>query len=746
MGASYELQVAIAAAINDAAQRKHRTVGLEHLLVFILSTGRDAGMIAACGGNVAAMRQELGAFLGSIGPVKEIGQESKTVLPQQTDHMRRVLSECQTSRTIKPSDAIEFMFVHAPDSWATRLLARHGVVYEKVVTWNSNNGGSPKPATPKDDEEEDMPISDAIGKFTTDMREQALAGRYDPLVGREGELDRIIHILARRKKNNPVLVGDPGVGKTAIAEGLARRINAVKVPPFLRGVAMRSLDVGALIAGTRYRGEFEARVCALLNEAKAMRGRLILFIDEMHMLLGAGAASGGSVDAANLLKPALASGDLRCIGATTHDEYRKYVEKDAALARRFQSVAIEEPKLEDSVKILGGLVDGYAAHHDVSYDKEAISRAAVLSDRHIKDMKLPGKAVDVLDEVGATVHLSGRWRVTVADVEATVAAMARVPVDTLSGAKRAQDLRGDLRKVIFGQDEAVDRVSAAVQASLAGLAPQERPIGSFLLDGPTGVGKTELARQLAALLGMRLVRLDMSEYMERHTVSRLVGAPPGYVGFEQNGLLVNAIKESPHAVVLLDEVEKAHPDIFNILLQVMDYGSMTDGSGRQADFRHAILLMTTNVGAGEKARRLPGFGGKVEEPKGESYLRTFSPEFRNRLDGIVRFKPLSQDTMLMIADKFLGRLSSQLGEKGLSLSVSDKARGWLAERGYDPAFGARPMERLVRERIAQPLAAMILEGRQFPNGKVAVGIEGGELFVGRRKPSRKRVPKEEQCF
>jgi ATP-dependent Clp protease ATP-binding subunit ClpA len=743
MNMSPETQEVMSVAVNDAAVRGHEFVGLEHLLFAMLAKKTVPDLISGCGCDVEALRDRLDGFLSNS---LEIIPKERRRLPQPTLALQRVLAKANSrsgfSRTeTSPIDIVVSMFSEQ-ESWAVHFLDEIGLDRPKVLHWDHNGGNAPIPpplVQPKDEEDDGPMVTDAIGKYTVDLRCLAAQKRLDPLVGRKTELDRVIHVLARRKKNNPVLLGDPGVGKTAIAEGLAQRVEAGMVPPFLLGMAVRSLDVGALVAGTRYRGDFEERMRVLLAEAKAMRGRIILFIDEMHMLLGAGAANGAAMDAANLLKPALASGDLRCIGATTHDEYRKHVEKDAALARRFQPVEVVEPPVVDSIQILGGLLDGYASHHGVSYAKDALARAVVLSDRHIRDRKLPGKAVDVMDEAGAAASLAGRRTVTVEDIDATVSAMARVPIGTLSGTDKARSLPDELKRVIFGQDEAIDRVSAAVQASLAGLAPQERPAGSFLLDGPTGVGKTELARQLASTLGMRLVRLDMSEYMEKHTVSRLVGAPPGYVGFEQNGLLVNAVRESPHSVVLLDEIEKAHPDIFNMLLQVMDYGTMTDGSGRQADFRHTILLMTTNVGAGEKARRVPGFGGRIEEPKGETYQRTFSPEFRNRLDGIIRFNPLTPDTMLMIAGKFLDHLAHQIGEKGLVLSATDKARAWLAENGYDPSFGARPMDRLVREMIAQPLAAMLLSGKEFPGGKVVVGLEDGKLTVGSRRRTTKHT-------
>jgi len=733
---SLELTLAMNIAIENAAKRGHESVSLEHLLHAMLRDKTAAKLIRECDGNVDVLRERLEDFLESL-------PNERLSTPQLTMALNRVLAIADTvsgRREMDPSDVILAMFNESANSRVVHLLNDIGVYHDKVVRWRietqENSRPIPPPLLPGDqeeEEEEEPEVTSAIIKYTVDLRAMAKQGQLDPLVGRKAELDRVIHILARRKKNNPVLLGDPGVGKTAIAEGLAQLVEAGSVPHFLKGVAIRSLDVGALVAGTKFRGDFEERVRALLAEAKVLRGRIILFVDEMHTLLGAGAASGGTIDAANMLKPALASGDLRCIGATTHDEYRKHVEKDAALARRFQPIEVGEPSVADSTQILSGLVDGYSSHHGVSYDGDALAKAVVLSDRYIRDMKLPGKAVDVLDEAGATVSLSGRKMVTATDVEAIVSAMARVPVGTVSGADKAHNLPEDLKNVIFGQDEAIKRVCAAVQASLAGLAPQERPVGSFLFDGPTGVGKTELARQLASILGMRLIRLDMSEYMENHTVSRLVGAPPGYVGFEQNGQLVNAVRESPHSVVLLDEIEKAHPDIFNMLLQVMDYGTMTDGSGRQADFRHTILLMTTNVGTGEKARRVPGFGGKVEEPKGETYQRTFSPEFRNRLDGIVRFNPLSPDMMLMIADKFLARLAGQLAEKGLFLSATNKARAWLAKNGYDPEFGARPMDRLVREKIAQPLAAMILSGREFSGGRVVVGMENGKLSIGSKR-------------
>ncbi len=731
MNLSQELQVVLSIAINEATARGHEFIGLEHLLYALCRDPRTAEAITGAGGDLPELSRRLEHFLHSS---VDVVPPARRRAPQPTRALQRVMARAEATsrgagkREVSGSDVLIAMFAEA-ESWAVHFMEDQGVTRLDVVSWvthgvaKADKAGGKGPVDNGDEDEEDRTVDNALASFATDLCHKSHQGLLDPMVGREAELDRVIHVLARRRKNNPMLVGGPGVGKTAIAEGLAQRIAFGNVPPFLRGVSVHSLDLGALVAGTRYRGDFENRMKALIDQVKASDGRIMLFIDEIHQLLGAGAVSGGAMDAANLLKPGLADGSIRCVGATTHEEYRKHIEKDAALARRFQMVEVAEPDIEGAIGMLDGLLDGYTAHHRVIYSPEAVKRAAVLADRHIRDRLLPGKAVDVLDEAGASVKLDGRSTVTVMDIEGVVSRMAGVPVGELSplGTKRISELPARLREGLFGQDAAVDRLLSTIMAAMAGLGSPEHPMGSFLMVGPTGVGKTELARQLASALGMRLIRFDMSEYGEKHTVSRLVGAPPGYVGFEQQGLLVNAVRETPHAVVLLDEIEKAHPDVFGLLLQIMDYGTLTDASGKRADFRHSVLLMTSNIGAGEKPRQLPGFSERVSDPRGEALEGTFRPEFRNRLDGVLKFDPLTRGTMLMIADKFLSRLSAQMDERGLKFSVSAGARTWLADMGYDPQFGARPMERLIRERIAQPLAAMVVSGT-LPGKMVKVDL------------------------
>jgi ATP-dependent Clp protease ATP-binding subunit ClpA len=752
MNIGQDLQVSISVAMNEAANRGHEFVGLEHLLHAMLAGKKVPDIVSKCGGDVSALRRELEGFLANS--IEGLPKD-KCVVPKPTLAFQRVLARADShakglGRNEVDEGRVLVAIYGEPESWAVSFLDKLGISRLDVVSYLSRGTAKaapvpkPAPAPPKPDDEEDeedKPVSDALAKFTTDLCALALSRSLDPLVGRDEEIGRVIHVLARRRKNNPLLLGDPGVGKTSIVEGLAQRIVSGNVPAILSGKSIRSLGIGALVAGTRYRGEFEARMKALLDEIKGTPGRTILFIDEMHMVVGAGGAGSGTMDASNLLKPALASGVLQCIGATTHSEYRQHMEKDGALARRFQTVDVQEPGMDETLRILEGLVHHYGNHHRVHYSKQSLDRAAVLADRYIRDRKLPGKAVDILDEAGAAVSLAGRDRVMADDVDIAVSAMAHVPVGNLSGSdmKAARGLADALKASVFGQDEAVDRVSAAIKVSTAGFGPRERPIGSFLMQGPTGVGKTELARRLSEALGLRLIRFDMSEYMEKHTVSRLIGAPPGYIGFEQQGLLTNAIRETPHSVVLLDEIEKAHPDVFNILLQVMDYGTLTDGSGRPADFRHAVLMMTTNLGGAAVRRRMAGFGEReAEEPVDAAIKGAFRPEFLNRLDATLRFGSLLPGTMLEIVGKFLGQLSGQMAERGMPLSVSRKARAWLARNGYDPAFGARPLDRLVRESIAKPVAERVVAGDVDPGSRVVVDLCGESLSVTVRRQRRPR--------
>jgi len=575
--------------------------------------------------------------------------------------------------------------------------------------------------------------TEALDAYCVNLNKKAQSGKIDPLIGREAEVERTIQILCRRTKNNPLYVGDPGVGKTAIAEGLARRIIHGEVPEVLKASTIFALDMGALLAGTRYRGDFEERLKAVLGELEQLEGA-ILFIDEIHTVIGAGATSGGAMDASNLLKPALQSGTIRCIGSTTYKEYRSYFEKDRALVRRFQKIDVNEPSIEDSVKILRGLKPYYEQHHKVRYTAEAIRAAVELAARHINDRKLPDKAIDVIDEVGAAQMLlpEGKRKKTIGvkDVEAIVAKIARIPPKSVStdDKQTLKNLERDLRTMVFGQDKAIDALAGAIKLARAGLREQEKPIGCYLFSGPTGVGKTEVARQLARSLAIELIRFDMSEYMERHTVSRLIGAPPGYVGFDQGGLLTDAIDQHPHAVLLLDEIEKAHPDLFNILLQVMDHGKLTDHNGKSVDFRNVILVMTTNAGAQEMAKTAIGFGREVRVGEdAEAINRMFSPEFRNRLDATIGFANLAPETVARVVDKFVMQLEAQLADRQVTIELSDAARAWLAKKGFDPLYGARPLARMIQEYVKKPLAEELLFGKLEKGGLVRVDVKDDKL-------------------
>jgi ATP-dependent Clp protease ATP-binding subunit ClpA len=583
------------------------------------------------------------------------------------------------------------------------------------------------------------PQKDPLKAFTVNLNEEAKAQRIDPLIGRQKEVERIIHILARRKKNNPLLVGDAGVGKTAIVEGLARKIVEGDVPPALKNACIYSLDMGSLMAGTRYRGDFEERVKLVVQALQKIEGAVV-FIDEIHTIVGAGATSGGTMDASNLLKPALASGRLRCIGSTTFEEFRSHFEKDRALSRRFQRVEVNEPSIEDTIAILKGLEKQYSEYHGVTYTEAAILAAANLSAKYLHDRRLPDKAIDLLDEAGAGAKLQGKAVVDVVEVETVLARMAQIPPREVSSDDREslRTLDAELKKVIFGQDAALTALVSAMKLARAGLRSPEKPIGSFLFTGPTGVGKTEVAKQLAKTMGINFVRFDMSEYMERHTVSRLIGAPPGYVGFDQGGLLTDAIAKTPHTVLLLDEIEKAHPDVFNVLLQVMDHGKLTDNNGKSTDFRHTILLMTSNVGARDLARRAVGFGaGRSEGDAEREFKRMFSPEFRNRLDARIEFNPLTAEVMGHIVDKFLRELDGQLVSKHVSMDVTDSAREYLAEKGYEPDFGARPLARIIQDELKRPLGEELLFGKLEKGGHVVIDLDvpSKKLVFRYEKPS-----------
>jgi ATP-dependent Clp protease ATP-binding subunit ClpA len=626
------------------------------------------------------------------------------------------------------------------DSYAAFCLQEEGIQQLDILNFISHGvskeeEGEGAGAGPGEDDDGPAPAKDPLKAYTTNLNEEAAAGRIDPLIGRELELERTIQVLCRRRKNNPIYVGETGVGKTAIAEGLALRIHEGRIPDALKGAVIYSLDMGALLAGTKFRGQFEERLKGVLKSLDKLPGA-ILFIDEIHTIVGAGATTGGSMDASNILKPTLASGKIKCIGSTTYQEYKGSLERDRALSRRFQKIDVAEPSVEDSVKILEGLQSRYEEHHQVKYDADAIRAAVELSAKHLNDRFLPDKAIDVIDEAGAADRLKGEKRtgkVTSHDVEMIVSKMARIPAKSVSSSDREQlaNIEKELKAVIFGQEGAIASISSAIKLARSGLRSPEKPIGSFLFSGPTGVGKTELAKQLARVMGVEFLRFDMSEYSERHTVSRLIGAPPGYVGFDQGGLLTDAVRKHPHCVVVLDEIEKAHPELFNILLQVMDHATLTDNNGRKADFRNVVLILTTNAGAQEMSQKVVGFGDSQAGPDParakKAIERTFMPEFRNRLDGWVLFAGLTPEVILKVVDKEVGLLQGQLDEKKVTLELSKDARGWLAERGYDPQFGARPMARLVDNALKKPLAEALLFGDLRGGGVAKFDLQGDEL-------------------
>ena len=741
-GISGALQQVLRKTFSLAKGARHEYLTLEHLLLALQDDPLVQGAVEACGGDAKALAQELESFLGGSLEVLPAGEEADpSPTLGFTRVMERAIMHAVSSEAAEvDSGAVLAALLLEKESHAAYFLQKQGVSRLPLLKYLAHGAGRPGTAAPEaapaaSPEEEEAPAQDPLKAYAVDLIQKAAEGRIDPLIGREQELERMIHVLCRRRKNNPLLVGEAGVGKTAIAEGLALRIQEGKVPEVLKGVPFFALDMGALLAGTRYRGDFEQRVKAVLESLAAKPGAL-LFIDEIHTLVGAGSVSGGSMDASNLLKPVLASGELRCIGATTYQDVKASFDRDRPLARRFQKIEVGEPTEADCIAILKGLQKRYEAHHQVRFAPEAIEAAVRLSARHLRDLLLPDKAIDVLDEAGAAQKLlparKRRKVVGVAEIEGVVAHMARVPVRTVSSDDRTRlaSLEADLREVLFGQDPAIDQVCTAIKLSRSGLRGFDRPVGCFLFAGPTGVGKTELARQLARITGVPFLRFDMSEYMEKHAVSRLIGSPPGYVGFEEGGLLVDAVRKSPHAVLLLDEVEKAHPDLFAILLQVMDHATLTDNHGRKADFRHVTLIMTTNAGARDVSARKVGFAdaGSGASSRG-AVEKAFSPEFRNRLDGIIQFAPLGRAEILRVVDKNLKELEALLREKDVVLEVADEAREWLAEKGYDPAFGARPMARLIEDRLKKPLADAILFGRLRNGGRAAVRRAGDGLAL-----------------
>ena len=750
---SKELEVRLNEAFADARDQRHEFMTIEHLLLAVLDAPKVAEVLAACGCDADVLRAELVRFIDESVPRLPSGEAEEV---QPTLGFQRVLQRAvfhlQSAGRREVTAAMVLVAIFSEkESHAVYLLGKQGVTRLDVVNFISHGiakggeeqgGGAERQEEGEQGEGGEDASRTALEQYATDLNQLARQGKIDPLIGREAEVERVVQVLCRRRKNNPLLVGEAGVGKTAIAEGLAKLIEDGRVPEVLSAATVYSLDLGALIAGTKYRGDFEKRLKQVLAELKK-HPDAVLFIDEIHTIIGAGAASGGTMDASNLIKPILQSGELRCIGSTTFQEYRSIFEKDRALARRFQKVEVVEPTVEETVEILKGLKPHFEEHHGVKYPVKALRAAAELAAKHINDRHLPDKAIDVVDEVGASIRLKPAAKrkksVSVEDVEEVVAKMARIPPKSVSTSDRdvLRNLERDLKLVIFGQDEAVKTLAGAIKMARSGLRHERGPVGSFLLSGPTGVGKTEVTRQLALALGIPLIRFDMSEYMEQHAVSRLIGAPPGYVGFDQGGLLTEQVHKNPHCVVLLDEVEKAHPAIYSILLQVMDHGTLTDNNGRKADFRHTILVMTTNAGAQEMARASMGFVAQDHAPDAMDAIRKlFSPEFRNRIDAVVQFGPLDAQTISRVVDKFLLELEAQLEVRGVELEVDPAARAWLAVHGHDPKMGARPMARVIQEQIKRPLAEELLFGKLVHGGLVRVGAgpEGLTLVIESRVP------------
>lgn len=728
-----ELEETLSQAFNHAREKRHEYMTVEHLLLALLDNPSASQVLQACGADIGALRTELSRFIDRTTPMLTDKTDAET---QPTLGFQRVLQRAvfhvQSSGKAEVTGANVIVAIYSEqESHSVFLLQQQGIDRIDVVNYISH--GIRNDDTDENDELQDEEAQaprnekSALQQYAHNLNRLAAEGEIDPLIGRAGEIERVIQILSRRRKNNPLLVGEAGVGKTAIAEGLAKLIVEEKVPDIISQSVVYSLDLGALLAGTKYRGDFEKRLKALLNEVKK-QPHAILFIDEIHTIIGAGSTSGGSMDASNLLKPALSSGQLRCIGSTTFQEFRGIFEKDRALARRFQKVDVLEPTVEDTCEILRGLRKKFEQHHEIEYTDDALRAAAELAERYINDKHMPDKAIDVVDEAGAYQRLLPAEQrspvIGVQEIESVVAKIARIPPKTVSVSdkEQLQKLESNLKMVVLGQDEAISSLSSAIRLSRAGLKEPNKPVGSFLFAGPTGVGKTEVTSQLARVLGIELVRFDMSEYMERHTVSRLIGAPPGYVGYDQGGLLTEAITKTPHCVLLLDEIEKAHPEVFNILLQVMDNGTLTDNNGRKADFRNVILVMTTNEGADVMSRPSIGFTHQDHSSDGmEAIKKLFTPEFRNRLDAVIQFKSLSSEIIAGVVDKFLTELQAQLDEKQVVLHFDAAARNWLATRGYDEKMGARPMKRLIQEKIKKPLAEMILFGD--------LAEEGGEVQI-----------------
>lgn len=748
---SKELSITLGFAVKEAKKRRHEYVSVEHVLYAILNNGEGYTTVKNCGGSPEAIKENLDLFFKD--KMETIQEGNEYVLQQTLGFQRTIQRAINHARSAEKTEVtlgdILASIFQEKDSHAAYYLEEEGLTRLQLLKYISHNERSPSTQSKKRDsgepkrgktqpgqphQHQEQQQSDPLALFTTDLLEKARNGKIDPLIGRVNEIERAMQVLCRRRKNNPVFVGDPGVGKTAIAEGIALKAVQGDVPEFLKSSEMFALDMGALLAGTKYRGDFEQRLKDVID-ALETKSNALLFIDEIHTVVGAGATSSGSLDASNILKPALASGIIRCVGSTTYEEYKNYFEKDRALSRRFEKIEVPEPSVEETIEILKGLKWCYEEHHQLNYTQESLDAAAKLSAKHINDRFLPDKAIDVIDETGSLIRLSGdnrRKNVLVGDIEKTVAKMAKIPATTINATDKTslESLEKKLSQVIFGQDSAISTLSTSIKRSRAGLSAPGRPIGSFLFTGPTGVGKTEVAKQLALNMGVKFLRFDMSEYMEKHTVSRLIGAPPGYIGFEQGGILTDSIRKNPHCVLLLDEIEKAHQDLFNILLQVMDYATLTDNNGKSADFRNVVVIMTSNAGAREMSSNKIGFGEQISDvsSKGlKAVEKTFSPEFRNRLDSVVQFNPLSHEIMELIVDKGMKELKELLDNKSVSLKYTPKVRSWLAEKGYDPKFGARPLDRLIQTKIKDVLTDEILFGALEKGGSVSIAVKDDEL-------------------
>lgn len=740
-----DVQIIFSLAVQEAKRRHHEYLMTEHLLYAMLYAEESKQIIISCGGQIETLRETLNDYFTTQVEAIDDPELLDDEIPEQTIALQRILQDAITHCSAAGKESVNsgdllVSILSEDQAHTAQLLINQGVVRLDVLNYISHGTTKHSHSQPTSDDpdegdkqQEAPPKKTALESYTTNLRHRAEKGQIDPLIGRGPELQRTLQVLCRRRKNNPILVGEPGTGKTALAEGLASIIINGDVPPFIKDTQIYALDMGALLAGTKFRGDFEERLKAVLNEL-GEKDKPILFIDEIHTIIGAGSTGSGTMDVSNLLKPALASGEIRCIGATTYDEYKSLFEKDRALSRRFQKIDVHEPSVDETIEILKGLRQHYERYHNIRYSDEVLRAAAELSNRYLSHRHLPDKAIDIIDEIGARLRTqqSKRRTIKVTDIEAVVAQMAQIPPRSVSrdDRKNLSTLEKRLKRQVFGQDDALKIVTRSILRGRAGLGHPEHPIGSFLFAGPTGVGKTEVAKQLAAELGISFSRFDMSEYMEKHSVARLIGAPPGYVGFDQGGLLTDAISKKPHTVLLLDEIEKAHPDLFNILLQIMDHGSLTDNNGKTADFRNVILIMTSNAGAREMSSSLIGFNTQDHIPGGspdQALAKTFSPEFRNRLDATVIFSALSEEDIRNIVDKFVAELQQRLQENNVSLNLSNAARNYFAKHGFDPKFGARPLNRLIEEKLSDPLAEAILFGSLNQGGQAQIGCRHDQL-------------------